>query len=100
MDKLQVAQELRQRQYATGLIPRRLIDEISDDQMIDSYTTCSCCGERQVTAQELETVIRLATDANHFIDLCDGFALTRHLKAYSRTTRRFVGKAKTGGVAE
>jgi len=71
MDKAQLAQGLRQRQYAQGYIPRSTIDTVSDEDIIDSYITCSCCGEKQVTPQELETVIEQASDTYHFLTLCD-----------------------------
>jgi hypothetical protein len=71
MDKAQLAQALRQRQYAHGYISRRMIDAVSDEDIIDSYITCSCCGEKQVTPQELETAIEQASDAYHFLMLCD-----------------------------
>jgi hypothetical protein len=76
MDKARLAQALRQRQYTQGYIPRRMIDAVSDDDIIDSYITCSCCGEKQVTPQELETVIEQASDAYHFLTLCDEKART------------------------
>ncbi len=77
MEKHQLAQALRQRQYAKGLLPRRMIDAVSDDDIIDSYITCSCCGEKQVTPQELEEVIAQAVDGDHFFQLCDEKARAR-----------------------
>jgi hypothetical protein len=44
MDKHQLAQELRQRQYARGLVKKKYIDALSDNDIIDSYITCSGCG--------------------------------------------------------
>jgi len=35
MDKHLLAQQLRQRQYAHGHLPRHLIDAVSDEDMID-----------------------------------------------------------------
>jgi hypothetical protein len=74
MQKHQLAQELRERQYAAGLVDRRMVDALSDDEIIDCYITCSECGQRQVTAKEQEAAIRFASDANEFFDLCDQFA--------------------------
>lgn len=71
MDKRLLAQQLRQRQYAHGHLPRYLIDGVSDEEMIDCYITCSCCGEKQVTPQQLEVAIAQARDAYHFLMLCD-----------------------------
>jgi hypothetical protein len=77
MEKHQLAQELRQRQYRLDLLDRRLIEAISDDEIIDTYITCSDCGEKQVTIQELKTVIRLAVTVQQFFDFCDRMACTR-----------------------
>jgi len=71
MDRHLLAQQLRQRQYAHGHLPRHLIDTVSDEDMIDSYITCSCCGEKQVTPQQLEVAIAQARDAYHFLMICD-----------------------------
>jgi hypothetical protein len=71
MDKHLLAQQLRRRQYAHGYPPRHLIDAVSDDDMIDSYITCSCCGEKQVTPQQLEVAVAQARDAYHSLLLCD-----------------------------
>lgn len=70
MQKTTLAHALRQRQYAHGEVPRELIDAISDDQMIWSYTTCSCCGTAAVTPEQLSLCIWRATDVEHFFDLC------------------------------
>ena len=74
MEKNQLAQELRQRQYGAGLVERRLIDELSDDDIIDSYITCSQCGAKQVTERNLEIAIARAKSASHFLELCDQLA--------------------------
>ena len=71
MDKHLLAQQLRQRQYAHGHLPRHLIDTVSDEDMLDSYITCSCCGEKQVTSRQLEMAVAQARDAYHFLLLCD-----------------------------
>lgn len=79
MDKHLLAQQLRQRQYTHGRLPRHLIDSVSDDDIIESYITCSCCGEKQVTPQQLEAAIAQAHDAYHFLTICD-----EHARAASR----------------
>lgn len=77
MEKHQLAQELRQRQYRLDLVEKHLIDGLSDDEIIDSYITCSDCGEKQVTRQELKIIIRLATSTRQFFDFCEHIASTR-----------------------
>jgi len=82
MEKHQLAQELRQRQYGAGLVERRLVDALSDDDIIDSYITCSHCGAKQVTARNLEIAIERAQSASHFLELCDQLADARYKAAH------------------
>jgi hypothetical protein len=71
MDKHLLAQQLRQRQYTRSHLSRHLIDAIYDKEVMDCYITCSCCGEKQVTPQQLEAAIAQALDAYHFLTICD-----------------------------
>ena len=87
MDKHQLAQELRQRQYKSGLVARWMIDALADDDIIDSYITCSGCGEKQVDAQHLAIAIDHAQDANQFLHLCDDLANTHYKKAHAAPPR-------------
>ena len=74
MQKHQLAQELRERQYAAGLVDRHMVDALSDDEIIECYITCSGCGQKQVTEKEQEAAIRFASDSDEFLDLCDQYA--------------------------
>jgi hypothetical protein len=74
MTKHQLARELRRRQYALGEVERWMIDALSDDQIIDSYITCSCCGEKQVDERQLATAIAKARGAEHFFRICNRLA--------------------------
>lgn len=76
MQKDALAQDLRQRQHQLGQVPAEMIDALSDDAIIDSYITCSCCGEKQVTPRQLRKAIFLARDADGFFDACDQFGKT------------------------
>jgi len=71
MTKHELAQELRERQYQLGQVPRAIIDSLSDDDMIDSYITCSHCGKKLVDESRLPALIDEAFSADHFLDLCD-----------------------------
>lgn len=82
MEKHQLAQELRQRQYGAGLVERRLVDTLSDDDIIDSYITCSQCGAKQVTERNLEIAIARAQSASHFLELCDQLADARYKETH------------------
>lgn len=92
MKKHQLAQALRQRQHQLGLLETHVIDAASDDQLIDSYITCSDCGEKQVTPAELATAIDFASTIEQFLDLCESFARAR---ASTLTTTRSPRKTRT-----
>ena len=74
MNKHLLAQELKHRQYATGKVPRQLIDSLTDDEIIKSYTTCADCGKLWVSGENLRKTVDLAHNANHFLNLCKEFA--------------------------
>ena len=67
MDKHQLAQELRQRQYARGLVKKQYIDALSDHAIIESYSTCSGCGAKFVPLDNLDLLIKRARSAEQFI---------------------------------
>jgi hypothetical protein len=78
MQYAQLAYELRARQYAARYVSRAEIDALTDDAMIDAYITCSCCGQRQVSFPQLMQAIDRATNADHFLTLCESFSLKVH----------------------
>ena len=71
MQKRELANQLRQRQYKHGEIERTIIDALSDDQIIDCYITCSGCRHKQVEETQLQAVIEMASDVDHFFELCN-----------------------------
>lgn len=71
MLKSQLGNELRERQRKVKLVKRKIIDRMSDDEIIISYITCSCCGEPQVPLSDLGALITAATSADSFFDLCN-----------------------------
>jgi hypothetical protein len=75
MLKKDLATALRQRQYKKGLVKRKLIDALSDDQIIDCYITCSCCGEKQVdNPLQLAEIIAKSKNVDEFFAFCDAAA--------------------------
>ena len=74
MHKADLAHALRQRQHALGEVPGEMIESLSDDEIIDSYITCSCCGEKQVTHRQLRKAIFMAKDADGFFNVCEKLA--------------------------
>ncbi len=99
MEKSVLAQELRQRQYTFGQVERRIIDALSDDDIIDSYITCSGCGEKQVDATQLEAAIKAASNAEEFFALCDqaatGHAPQHHRRVPQRSSPRFRARQRS-----
>lgn len=80
MLKEDLANELRQRQHQLGEVSRELIDALNDDEIIDSYITCSCCGKKQVEANQLSQAIANANNVVEFFAICDTVArLSSHL---------------------
>ena len=77
MEKHKLATLLRNRQHKLGVARKEIIDSISDDAIIGSYITCSCCGEKQVNEEELVTAIEESTSDDSFFDICDRFAALR-----------------------
>ena len=69
MTRQELANQLRQRQYARGLVDKSILDAASDDQIIDAYTTCSECGKRDMSEANLERTIQLARDVEEFFRL-------------------------------
>ena len=74
MQKQHLAQALRQRQYAYGVVPQQVIDSLSDEAIIESCITCAECGEQQVEGTQLDLAISRAQSADHFFALCDQLA--------------------------
>ena len=70
----ELANQLRQRQYKAKIVTRKQIDSLSDIEIINSYVTCSCCGEKQCTETQLLKAINDANDVNHFFDITDMLA--------------------------
>jgi hypothetical protein len=77
MEKERLAGELRRRQYRAGMVEKHIIDALSDDDIIDSYVTCSHCGKKHITAKEQAIALRRATTADQFFAWCDTFASSR-----------------------
>ena len=47
------------------------IDGMSDDAIVSSPVSCSCCGDLLITQEHLDKVVEQAKSADHFFDLCD-----------------------------
>ncbi len=78
MEKRQLAQELRERQYKTGYVDRRVIDRLADADIIESYITCSQCHQRYVTPAEEAAALTMAANADQFLEMCERVAAQKH----------------------
>lgn len=67
MKKANLAQELRERQYKTAQVPRVVIDELTNDDIIDAYVTCSSCGEKWISDDEMPIYIENADTVDEFL---------------------------------
>jgi hypothetical protein len=72
MRKKDLATALRKKQLDLGLAPAWVVKRLSDDLIVDSYMTCSDCGERFKSIGETEACIESATDVDHFLQLVFG----------------------------
>lgn len=79
MLKRELAQQLRERQLKFGKVSQALIDACSDDQIIDSYITCSQCGDKEVTAPQLASAIKQANNVDEFFNICEAFSKAQTL---------------------
>jgi hypothetical protein len=66
-----LATGLRARLLRKNLVDPALLAIQTDETVIVSYTTCSCCGERKVSEERLPAVIGEARGVKHFFALCD-----------------------------
>lgn len=70
MRKTKLGSDLRQRQIRLGEVDPVIIRTLSDDDIIDAYITCSCCGEKQVTGKALLRAIEQAVSTDDFLTIC------------------------------
>ena len=69
MTKQELAKQLREKSISTGLVNKSDTDVLSDDQMIDCYNTCSCCGEKFLNSLDLELAIKESNNADEFFEI-------------------------------
>jgi hypothetical protein len=75
MKQRELGEILRQRQYAKGIVPADIIASLTDELIIDSYITCSCCGKKQVNDTKiLNQIIAQSDTVDEFFDSCDAAA--------------------------
>lgn len=89
MKKSDLAEGLRERQRKIKLVPKYVIDSTLDDDIIDSYITCSCCGKKLVNSNVLEASIDAAKDVDHFFHILDEVVkMNEHKELIERAKKR------------
>jgi transposase len=74
VNKSTLAQGLRNRLLQKRLVDKATLNNISDDDVIDSYITCSCCGMKSIKTQgELSCLILSSKDVEHFLSKSQKF---------------------------
>lgn len=76
-----LAEQLRDRLREKKRVSDVKISAASDEQIIESYITCSGCGEREVDDEQLPRLIEQANNADEFFNLLDQRHRLRHLVA-------------------
>lgn len=72
MEKIRLAQELRNRQIELGVINLETISKLTDNEIIESYITCSSCHRKQIhTEEEINKVIQISRNVVDFLKICD-----------------------------
>jgi hypothetical protein len=94
--KTQLANELRNRQASLTDVElkeklqfseqeivgfKKQLATISDDEIIDAYITCPCCGEKQVDDKDaLAKIIKSSRSVNDFLKKCGVSNNAKHKK--------------------
>lgn len=69
MTKQKLAKQLRERIVNTGEVTQREVNCMSDDDMIDAFNTCSCCGEKFLSSLDLQLAIESSSNSDEFIEI-------------------------------
>lgn len=68
MKKSKLANQLRKIQMELAIIKPEVINILTDNEIIDCYNSCSCCGEKLVSESELNEIIKISNTADEFFD--------------------------------
>jgi len=77
MYKNDLAQKLWNIQIELGHVEEYLINSLSDDNIIDCYTTCNKCKEKDLPKHLIEWVIEKAENVEHFFSIIDQIKQTK-----------------------
>lgn len=79
---------LRDRQKKAGYLAQDMVDNIGDDIIIDSYFTCSGCGEREIPEDTLNKLISKSDTYDDLIESVEGVQRASQLLALGKQKRR------------
>jgi hypothetical protein len=72
MTTSELAAQLRKRLIYKKLVDSSLLRSVSDDEVIDAYITCSCCGRKQVNdSAALARIVKQSDSVEIFFELCN-----------------------------
>ena len=80
MEKNILAQQLKKRLLDKKLVSEEVLNALSDDQVIASYVTCSCCKVVMLDDEDLKISIKASKDAEDFLKITDEYSKAIHKK--------------------
>ena len=75
-----LAQELRDRLRAKGLVPDEVLKARRDSVVVASFAKCSGCGQVWVSDPVLVELVRQARSAEHFLELVKSHASSHNCR--------------------
>ncbi len=79
MNKKDLAESLRSRQINIAHLKREVVASLTDDEIIESYTTCAHCGEKEVLLDEAVDFAEKCKDVDDWFEMLNGVARAREL---------------------
>lgn len=67
MERVLLAEELRERKRILGDPDNAKYIAMSDNELINSFVACPSCGELMATKEEIEGIVSEAEDTNEFL---------------------------------
>lgn len=67
MERSQLVSDLRQKKRILGGPDSKLVDTMSDSEVINSFLTCSDCGGMQATEEQVEQFVSEAHSMDEFL---------------------------------
>lgn len=92
MNPSDLSQQLRTRLINSGTLDSADLWNITDEQVIESYNTCSDCDSKFCSPMELSEIVESATSAQDFLDGIDEAIEVHKAAELMRLRKRFAKK--------